>query len=91
MAPAAHVHASRSAQAPGRVNLPYFYISQHSSRITPLVFWQYLPPPAISSQGKGTPGQSSGRTQGTKASLLRGKAEGAGLVQPGEEKAERGL
>ena len=26
----------------------------------------------------------------TGASLLRGKAEGAGLVQPGEEKAERG-
>jgi len=27
---------------------------------------------------------------GTGASLLGGKAEGAGLVQPGEEKAERG-
>ena len=26
----------------------------------------------------------------TGASLLRGEAEGAGLVQPGEEKAERG-
>jgi len=29
--------------------------------------------------------------EGTGASLLRGEAEGAGLVQPGEEKAERGL
>ena len=28
--------------------------------------------------------------EGTGASLLRGEAEGAGLVQPGEEKAERG-
>jgi len=28
--------------------------------------------------------------EGTAASLLRGEAEGAGLVQPGEEKAERG-
>jgi len=28
--------------------------------------------------------------EGTGSSLLRGKAEGAGLVQPGEEKAERG-
>jgi len=28
--------------------------------------------------------------EGTGASLLRGKAEGAGLVQPEEEKAERG-
>ena len=27
---------------------------------------------------------------GTGASLLQGEAEGAGLVQPGEEKAERG-
>jgi len=28
--------------------------------------------------------------EGTGASLLRGEAEGAGLVQPGEEKAVRG-
>jgi len=28
--------------------------------------------------------------EGTGTSLLRGEAEGAGLVQPGEEKAERG-
>jgi len=28
--------------------------------------------------------------EGTGASVLRGKAEGAGLVQPEEEKAERG-
>jgi len=28
--------------------------------------------------------------EGTGASLLRGEAEGAGLVQPEEEKAERG-
>jgi len=28
--------------------------------------------------------------EGTGASPLRGEAEGAGLVQPGEEKAERG-
>ena len=28
--------------------------------------------------------------EGTGASLLRGEAEGAGLVQPGVEKAERG-
>ena len=28
--------------------------------------------------------------EGPGASLLRGKAEGAGLVQPEEEKAERG-
>ena len=28
--------------------------------------------------------------EGTGASLLWGEAEGAGLVQPGEEKAERG-
>jgi len=28
--------------------------------------------------------------EGTGASLLRGKAEGAGLVQPAEEKTERG-
>jgi len=28
--------------------------------------------------------------KGTGASLLRGEAEGAGLVQPEEEKAERG-
>jgi len=28
--------------------------------------------------------------EGTGASLLGGEAEGAGLVQPGEEKAERG-
>ena len=28
--------------------------------------------------------------EGTGASLLQGKAEGAGLAQPGEEKAERG-
>jgi len=28
--------------------------------------------------------------EGTGASLLQGEAEGAGLVQPGEEKAERG-
>ena len=28
--------------------------------------------------------------EGTGASLPRGKAEGAGLVQPGEEKAARG-
>ena len=28
--------------------------------------------------------------EGTGASVLRGKAEGAGLVQPAEEKAERG-
>jgi len=28
--------------------------------------------------------------EGTGASLLRGEAEGAGLVQPGEEKAEKG-
>jgi len=28
--------------------------------------------------------------EGTGASLLQGKAEGAGLVQPEEEKAERG-
>ena len=28
--------------------------------------------------------------EGTGASLLGGKAEGAGLVQPGEEEAERG-
>jgi len=28
--------------------------------------------------------------EGTKASLLRGEAEGAGLVQPEEEKAARG-
>ena len=33
----------------------------------------------------------SGRIdEGTGVSLLRGKAEGAGLVQPEEEKAERG-
>ena len=30
------------------------------------------------------------RMEGTGASLLRGEAEGAGLVQPGEEKAARG-
>ena len=29
--------------------------------------------------------------EGTGASPLRGEAEGAGLVQPGEEKAETGL
>jgi len=29
-------------------------------------------------------------SEGTGTSLLRGEAEGAGLVQPGEEKAERG-
>ena len=28
--------------------------------------------------------------EGTGASFLGGEAEGAGLVQPGEEKAERG-
>ena len=28
--------------------------------------------------------------EGTGTSALRGEAEGAGLVQPGEEKAERG-
>jgi len=28
--------------------------------------------------------------EGTGTSVLRGEAEGAGLVQPGEEKAERG-
>ena len=28
--------------------------------------------------------------EGTGASPLRGEAEGAGLVQPGEDKAERG-
>ena len=28
--------------------------------------------------------------EGTGASLLQGKAEGAGVVQPGEDKAERG-
>jgi len=31
-----------------------------------------------------------GKALGTVASLLRGEAEGAGLVQPGGEKAERG-
>ena len=35
-------------------------------------------------------GKSYEDDEGTGASLLRGKAEGAGLVQPGEEKAERG-
>ena len=36
------------------------------------------------------PAQGYEDEEGTGASLLRGEAEGAGLVQPGEEKAERG-
>ena len=45
-------------------------------------------------QGGGATGESPAEgyedDEGTGASLLQGKAEGAGLVQPGEEKAERG-
>jgi len=37
-----------------------------------------------------SPAEDCEDDEGTGASLLRGKAEGAGLVQPGEEKAERG-
>ena len=37
-----------------------------------------------------SPAESYGDEEGTGASLLWGEAEGAGLVQPGEEKAERG-
>jgi len=42
--------------------------------------------------GRPGPPQNKGYEdgEGTGASLLRGEAEGAGLVQPGEEKAERG-
>ena len=39
-------------------------------------------------EGKAAEGYEDG--EGTGASPLRGEAEGAGLVQPGEEKAERG-
>jgi len=38
----------------------------------------------------GSPAQGYEDEEGPGASLLRGEAEGAGLVQPGEEKAERG-
>jgi len=38
--------------------------------------------------GKAEQGYKDG--EGTGTSPLRGEAEGAGLVQPGEEKAERG-
>jgi len=37
-----------------------------------------------------SPAEGSEDDEGTGASLLRGEAEGAGLVQPGEEKAARG-
>jgi len=37
-----------------------------------------------------SPAQACEDVEGPGASLLRGEAEGAGLVQPGEEKAERG-
>ena len=37
-----------------------------------------------------SPAQGYEDGEGTGASFLRGKAEGAGLVQPEEEKAERG-
>jgi len=37
-----------------------------------------------------SPAQGCEDEEGTGASLLRGEAEGAGLVQPGEEKAARG-
>ena len=37
-----------------------------------------------------SPAQGYEDGEGSGASLLRGEAEGAGLVQPGEEKAERG-
>ena len=37
-----------------------------------------------------SPAEGCEDEEGTGASLLRGEAEGAGLVQPGEEKAERG-
>jgi len=37
-----------------------------------------------------SPVQGCEDEEGTGASLLGGEAEGAGLVQPGEEKAERG-
>jgi len=37
-----------------------------------------------------SPAQGYEDEEGTGASLLREEAEGAGLVQPGEEKAERG-
>jgi len=37
-----------------------------------------------------SPAQGCEDGEGTGASLLRGEAEGAGLVQPGEEKAVRG-
>jgi len=41
-------------------------------------------------QNQQTLGLGSKHEEGTGASLLRGEVEGAGLVQPGEEKAERG-
>jgi len=37
-----------------------------------------------------SPAEGCEDEEGTGASLLRGEAEGAGLVQPGEEKAARG-
>jgi len=40
--------------------------------------------------GKSLTAEGYGDDEGTGASLLWGEAEGAGLVQPGEEKAERG-
>ena len=36
-----------------------------------------------------SPAQGYEDEEGTGASVLRGEAEGVGLVQPGEEKAER--
>ena len=47
------------------------------------------PAPCFPRCSKGTAYKLS-KCEGTGASLLRGEAEGAGLVQPGEEKAERG-
>jgi len=41
-------------------------------------------------QREESPAQGYEDGEGTGTSLLGGQAEGAGLVQPGEEKAERG-
>ena len=72
---------------PQHSELKYYRIIIHTGQ---MCFTKKQPSPPVPTVLLGESSEGCEDEEGTGASLLRGEAEGAGLVQPGEEKAERG-